>query len=279
MGIWAARFCDLKASTVAYHLKSHFNSFTSTAGGPLPDRFVEGYSPEVRGTSKETTESTSPRGPLKGVQEVVEAMKSFCNKELVHSVKGVFEFHLTGKEPGVWHLDLKNDAGKLRFCSRRISKISTRVFCHDNGYFFDTFLPSACFCSPHLACTVELCKHVKRALLSCVSTWSGCEMPFYANLFLLRWQKIVPAKCCMKLSWFEFVPSWNVDKMTSIFNVASRTLQTFSVTTHFYASVGIVYTSLCIAFATCVPCAHIKILSELHVPANPQKFACSNSWC
>jgi len=83
------------------------------AGGPLPDGFVECYSPEVRGTSSETTESASPRGPLKGVQEVIEAMKSFCNKELVQGVKGVFEFHLTGKEPGVWHLDLKNNAGSV----------------------------------------------------------------------------------------------------------------------------------------------------------------------
>jgi len=49
---------------------------------------------------------------LKEVQEVIEAMKSFCNKELVQGVKGVFEFHLTGKEPGVWHLDLKNNAGE-----------------------------------------------------------------------------------------------------------------------------------------------------------------------
>lgn len=164
----------------------------------MPDGFVEGYSPEVKGTITGTTESTSPRGPLKGVQDVVEAMKSFCNKELVQSVKGVFEFHLTGKEPGVWHLDLKNDAGKLRFCSRRISKISTRVFCRDNRYFFDTFLPSVCFCSPHLAGTVELCKHVKRDMLK--HKFPVCEMPFNANLFLLRGQKIVPAKCCMKLS-------------------------------------------------------------------------------
>lgn len=97
----------------------------------MPDGFVEGYSPEVRDTSTETTESTSPRGPVKGVQEVMEAIKSFCNKELVQGVKGVFEFHLTGKEPGVWHLDLKNNPGELRICTRRISKISTRVCCHD----------------------------------------------------------------------------------------------------------------------------------------------------
>ena len=87
----------------------------------MPDGFVEGYSPEVRATSTETTESTSPRVPLKGVQEVVEAMKSFCNKELVKGVKGVFEFHLTGKEPGIWHLDLKNNAGELKICRGRIS--------------------------------------------------------------------------------------------------------------------------------------------------------------
>lgn len=100
---------------------SHFYCVTFTAGGPLPDGFVEGYSPEVRGTSTETTEGTSPRGPLKGVQEVIEAMKSFCNKELVQGVKAVFEFHLTGKEPGVWHLDLKNNAGELTIFTGRSS--------------------------------------------------------------------------------------------------------------------------------------------------------------
>lgn len=127
----------------------------------MPDGFVEGYSPEVKGTITGTTEGTSPRGPLKGVQEVVEAMKSFCNKELVQSVKGVFEFHLTGKEPGVWHLDLKNDAGKLRFCSRRISKISKSL-----GFFVTTTdIFSTRFYNLHV-----LARHASRTLLNCVST-------------------------------------------------------------------------------------------------------------
>lgn len=79
----------------------------------MPDGFVEGYSPEKRDTLTGATENTSDIGPAKEVPEVIDAIKSFCNKELVQGVSGVFEFHLTGKEPGVWHLDLKNNAGSV----------------------------------------------------------------------------------------------------------------------------------------------------------------------
>ena len=104
----------------------------------MPDGFVEGYSPEVRASSSKTTESASLRVPLKGVQEVIETMKSFCNKELVQGVKGVFEFHLTGKEPGVWHLDLKNNAGELKFAEEGFHKSPVaRVF-----VFLSRHLPS-----------------------------------------------------------------------------------------------------------------------------------------
>lgn len=77
----------------------------------MPDGFIEGYSPEERDSRTGTTESTSHRGPVKSVREVIDEMKSFCNKELVQGANGVFEFHLGGKEAGIWHLDLKNNAG------------------------------------------------------------------------------------------------------------------------------------------------------------------------
>ncbi|KAK2569765.1 Hydroxysteroid dehydrogenase-like protein 2 [Acropora cervicornis] len=55
----------------------------------------------------------SPESPIAGVAEVFEALKSCCNKEVVQMVNAVFEFQLTGKEPGVWYLDLKDNEGSV----------------------------------------------------------------------------------------------------------------------------------------------------------------------
>ena len=92
-----------------------------TAGAPVPDSFIEGYSATpVRSRPNETTEAASHWSQGKGVADVVATFKTFCDKELVNSVNGVFEFHLTGKEPGVWYLDLKNNTGKRLDLVRRI---------------------------------------------------------------------------------------------------------------------------------------------------------------
>lgn len=64
------------------------------------------------------TESASARIPALGVAETFEAVKTLCNEEVVRSVNGVFEFHLKGKEPGTWYLDLKNNSGRNRFITR-----------------------------------------------------------------------------------------------------------------------------------------------------------------
>ena len=61
---------------------------------------------------KRRAESAPQGSPGGGVAGLFDKIKSLCNEELVNSVNGVFEFHLEGKEPGVWHLDLKNNAGK-----------------------------------------------------------------------------------------------------------------------------------------------------------------------
>ncbi|KAJ7352751.1 Hydroxysteroid dehydrogenase-like protein 2 [Desmophyllum pertusum] len=61
--------------------------------------------------ANKTMESDSQASPGGGVVALFDTIKSFCNEELVDSVKGVFEFQLEGKEPGVWYLDLKNNAG------------------------------------------------------------------------------------------------------------------------------------------------------------------------
>lgn len=65
-------------------------------------------SPEDMMMGTETSES-----PVEGVAEVFEALKSCCNKEVVQMVNAVFEFQLTGKEPGVWYLDLKDNEGSV----------------------------------------------------------------------------------------------------------------------------------------------------------------------
>lgn len=57
------------------------------------------------------TESASSESPAQGVAEMIATIKSLWNEELVCSVNGIFEFHLEGKEPGVWYLDLRNNAG------------------------------------------------------------------------------------------------------------------------------------------------------------------------
>ena len=66
------------------------------------------------GAQKKNTESASQGSQAGGVAGLFETIKSLCNEELVKSVNGVFEFHLEGKEPGVWYLDLKNNSGKKR---------------------------------------------------------------------------------------------------------------------------------------------------------------------
>ena len=64
-------------------------------------------------SQKKGTQASSPETPGEGdVAKTFEVLAGTCSKELVDSVKGVFEFHLEGKEPGVWYLDLKNDSGE-----------------------------------------------------------------------------------------------------------------------------------------------------------------------
>lgn len=52
-------------------------------------------------------------GTVREVAEVIDTIKSSCNEEIVRTVNGVFEFHLSGKEPGVWYLDAKKNTGSV----------------------------------------------------------------------------------------------------------------------------------------------------------------------
>lgn len=84
-----------------------------TAGAPVPDSFIDGYSPTLqRNSSKDTRETSSHRSQVRGVVDIFDAVKNFLDEKLVQKVNAVFEFHLTGKEAGVWYLDLKSSTGK-----------------------------------------------------------------------------------------------------------------------------------------------------------------------
>ena len=93
--------------------------FFSFAGSKLlPDFFLddEGYDPHALLNSQRiASQAASQESPSGGVAKTFEAIKGACTKELVDTVKGIFEFHLEGKEPGVWYLDLENDSGEKYF--------------------------------------------------------------------------------------------------------------------------------------------------------------------
>ena len=91
---------------------------TSTGSKLLQDFFLDdedSSAQEMIGAHKKITENAAQGSQRDGVVKIFETIKSLCNEELVKSVNGVFEFHLEGKEPGVWYLDLKNNSGKKRF--------------------------------------------------------------------------------------------------------------------------------------------------------------------
>ncbi|KAM7435537.1 Hydroxysteroid dehydrogenase-like protein 2 [Porites harrisoni] len=94
-----------------------FEQYSCVPGSKLlPDFFldVEGYDPqEMVESQKKMTQSTSQGSSGEGVAQIFDKIKSLGDEELVRSVNGVFEFHLDGKEPGVWFVDLKNNSGSV----------------------------------------------------------------------------------------------------------------------------------------------------------------------
>ena len=83
------------------------------------------------------TADTVPQGnSAEGVDGIFDIIKSLCNKQLVNEVRGVFEFHLTGKEEGVWYIDLQNDAGKQPWRKNVSTKVRT-IICdiYEEGTF------------------------------------------------------------------------------------------------------------------------------------------------
>lgn len=90
-------------------------------------------------SQKKGTQASSPETPSEGdVAKTFEVLAGTCSKELVDSVKGVFEFHLEGKEPGVWYLDLKNDSGEeiSLLDTFHFSPLQKNVSSHRNSSLF-----------------------------------------------------------------------------------------------------------------------------------------------
>ena len=93
----------------------------------MPDFFldVDGISVgDMLETHKNVAGNVSPQTGS-GVKDLISTISSLCSADLVQSINGTFEFHLEGTEPGVWHLDLKNDSG---LCGKQMLPVSFNLF-------------------------------------------------------------------------------------------------------------------------------------------------------
>ncbi|KAL5017381.1 hypothetical protein ScPMuIL_006970 [Solemya velum] len=78
----------------------------------LPDFFLDVE-------SSDSKEQQMGQGDIKdggaesGPAKTFKAILPFLNQELVQTIGGVFEFNLSGKEEGVWYMDLKNGKGAI----------------------------------------------------------------------------------------------------------------------------------------------------------------------
>ncbi|XP_036450252.1 hydroxysteroid dehydrogenase-like protein 2 [Colossoma macropomum] len=99
-----------------------FDVYAVTPGLPLlPDFFLD----EEAGTLEKMIEDYSASSASKGGEASAEAalsgptgetfnvIKGILSPELVKTTQGVYKFNLSGEHPGVWYIDLKNDAGSV----------------------------------------------------------------------------------------------------------------------------------------------------------------------
>merc|ERR1739838_450546 len=70
-------------------------------------RFVDGKDTHVSGAPK-ASPTAADTGKIAGVFKEIEAV---LGEEIVQKTKAVYEFEVTGEEPGKWFLDLKNGSG------------------------------------------------------------------------------------------------------------------------------------------------------------------------
>jgi len=72
-------------------------------------RFVDGKDTQVAPKASPVAEAAEGAGKIAGVFKQIEAV---LGEEIVAKTKAVYEFEVTGDEPGKWFLDLKNGSGQ-----------------------------------------------------------------------------------------------------------------------------------------------------------------------
>ncbi|XP_078573691.1 hydroxysteroid dehydrogenase-like protein 2 isoform X2 [Branchiostoma floridae x Branchiostoma japonicum] len=89
------------------------DQYACVPGHPLmPDFFLDITAEELnKGLPQAAAASGASQGTAGGPAKTFEVINSLVSEEILNSVKGVFQFNLTGADEGTWHLDLKNAPG------------------------------------------------------------------------------------------------------------------------------------------------------------------------
>ncbi|XP_046902610.1 hydroxysteroid dehydrogenase-like protein 2 [Hypomesus transpacificus] len=99
-----------------------FDNYAVAPGHPLlPDFFLDeepedlvkhmeqhGATPVFKGGKSSSEPAPASGGPIEDTFKVI---KGVLNPDVVKTTQGVYKFDLSGEHPGVWYIDLKNDAG------------------------------------------------------------------------------------------------------------------------------------------------------------------------
>eukprot|EP00058_Branchiostoma_floridae_P015092 XP_002600580.1 hypothetical protein BRAFLDRAFT_276673 [Branchiostoma floridae] len=89
------------------------DQYACVPGHPLmPDFFLDITAEELnKGLPQSASSGGTSQGTAGGPAKTFEVINSLVSEEILNSVKGVFQFNLTGADEGTWHLDLKNAPG------------------------------------------------------------------------------------------------------------------------------------------------------------------------
>lgn len=99
-----------------------FDIYAVAPGHPLlPDFFLDdvpedlvkhmedhGATPVFKGGKSSTEPASGSIGPIEDTFNVI---RGVLNPDVVKTTQGVYKFDLSGEHPGVWYIDLKNEAG------------------------------------------------------------------------------------------------------------------------------------------------------------------------
>lgn len=94
-----------------------FDTYAVAPGHPLlPDFFLdedpELITNEMEGEGAPPASKASPEAAGDGpIAETFKIIKGILSPDVVKSTQGVYKFDISGEHPGVWYIDLKNDAG------------------------------------------------------------------------------------------------------------------------------------------------------------------------